>query len=34
MLALLVRDRLAPGEFELLYRPFARLIPPDTLARE
>ena len=34
MLALLVRDRLLPDEFELLYRPFAGAIPVDALLRE
>jgi hypothetical protein len=34
MLALLVRDRLSPAEFELLYRPFATLIPTEELDRE
>jgi hypothetical protein len=34
MLALLVRDHLEPAEFEILYRPFAALIPADELVRE
>jgi hypothetical protein len=34
MLALLVRDHLEPATFELLYRPFARLIPAAGLGRE
>lgn len=32
VLALLVRDHLAPATFDLLYRPFATLIPPPQLA--
>ena len=34
MLALLVRDRIGPADFELLYAPFATLIPPVELDRE
>jgi hypothetical protein len=34
MLALLVRDHLAPEAFALLYRPFAILVPLAALARE
>jgi len=34
MLALLVADQIAPGDFELLYRPFAELIPVSELERE
>ncbi len=34
MLALLVRDHLDPRAFELLYRPFAALIPAAELGRE
>ena len=34
MLAVLVRDRLTITAFELLYRPFSKLIPVDTLLRE
>jgi hypothetical protein len=34
MLALLVRDHLERREFELLYRPFAPLIPVAELQRE
>jgi hypothetical protein len=34
MLALLVRDRIAPADFTLLYRPFATLIPTEELDRE
>ncbi len=34
MLALLVRDHLEPEAFEVLYRPFAALIPVDELRRE
>ncbi len=34
MLALLVRDRLRPGEFDVLYQPFARRIPVGELERE
>lgn len=34
MVALLVRDCLDPYGFELLYRPFARHIPVEELARE
>ena len=33
LLALLVRDRLAPGYLETLYRPFATLIPLSDLGR-
>jgi hypothetical protein len=34
MLALLVADQIATADFELLYRPFATLIPTAELARE
>jgi len=34
MLAVLVRDRLDPQEFELLYRPFASVVPVSELERE
>ncbi len=34
MLALLVRDHLEPATFEMLYRPFATLVPGAELARE
>jgi hypothetical protein len=34
MLALLVRDQVDPAAFELLYRPFAALIPVAELGRE
>jgi hypothetical protein len=34
MLALLVRDRLAPSAFALLYRPFATVIPVEELQLE
>jgi hypothetical protein len=34
MLALLVRDHVEPATFDLLYRPFARLIPAADLGRE
>lgn len=34
MLALLVRDHLSAGEFALLYRPFAGVVPVDELGRE
>ncbi len=34
MLALLVRDHLEPATFEVLYRPFATLVPGAELARE
>ncbi|HUQ83634.1 MAG TPA: hypothetical protein VM076_20950 [Gemmatimonadaceae bacterium] len=34
MLALLVRDQLAQADFDVLYSPFAELIPAEELARE